>query len=115
MRWARAVVSIAGPLVPKTVMRSILGQAPGVDERAIDLGYPSDFGEDGGGRPPASADVLPDTPADAGPGGDPPGPGPGSDRLRLSHPHPCPTPQPRLPPAVPPAGPALPDLERSSP
>ena len=47
------------PLVPKTVMRSILGQAPGVDERAIDLGHPSDVGEDGGrpatgagGRPP---------------------------------------------------------------
>jgi len=49
----------ADPLVPKPVMRSILGQAPGVDERAIDLGYPSDVGEDGGrsataigGRPP---------------------------------------------------------------
>ena len=47
------------PLVPKPTMRSILGQAPGVDERAIDLGYPSDVGEDGGrpatgigGRPP---------------------------------------------------------------
>ena len=48
-----------GRLVPKTARRSILGQAPGVDERAIDLGHPSDFGEDGGrpatgigGRPP---------------------------------------------------------------
>jgi hypothetical protein len=47
------------PLVPKRTMRSILGQAPGVDQRAIDLGYPSDVGEDGGrsaagigGRPP---------------------------------------------------------------
>jgi hypothetical protein len=29
-------------------MRSILGQALGVDERAIDLGYPSEFGEDRG-------------------------------------------------------------------
>jgi hypothetical protein len=38
----------ADSLVPKPVMRSILGQAPGVDERAIDLGYPSDVGEDGG-------------------------------------------------------------------
>jgi len=70
---ARAVVSVgdpdrpraaadqtrADPVVLKPVMRSILGQAPGVDERAIDLGYPSDVGEDGGrpatgigGRPP---------------------------------------------------------------
>jgi len=38
----------------------------------------------GGGRPPVSADALPDSPADAGPGGDPPGPGPGSDRLPLA-------------------------------
>jgi hypothetical protein len=59
-------------------MRSILGQAPGVDERAIDLGYPSDVGEDGG-RPAAGIGrrtpslTRPQTP---GPAATPPAPGP---------------------------------------
>ncbi len=36
--------------MPKPVMRSILGQALGVDEPAIDLSYPGEFG-DGPGQP----------------------------------------------------------------
>jgi len=75
-------------VVPKTMMRSILGQAPGVDQRAIDLGYPSDVGEDGGRPVTGIGGALPDSPADAGPGGDPPGPGPGSDRRSSSPPTP---------------------------
>jgi hypothetical protein len=47
-----AVIS-AGPgtcadcLVPKDLMRAILGQALGVDPQAIDLNYPSEIGDDG--------------------------------------------------------------------
>ncbi len=47
-----AVIS-AGPgtcadcLVPKDVMRAILGRALGVDAQAIDLSYPSETGDDG--------------------------------------------------------------------
>jgi hypothetical protein len=48
-----AVIS-AGPgtcadcLVPKNLMRAMLGRALGVDEQAIDLRYPSDPGTDPG-------------------------------------------------------------------
>lgn len=48
-----AVIS-AGPgtcadcLVPKDLMRAMLGRALGVDEQAIDLRYPSDAGTDSG-------------------------------------------------------------------
>lgn len=60
--WLRTTGTETGSdsLVPSTVMRSILGQALGVDEQAIDLSYPSELGQDPGaaeaddrhGRPP---------------------------------------------------------------
>ncbi len=51
-----AIIS-AGPdtcaecLVPKELMRAILGQALGIDEQTIDLSYPSEVGSDGGPQP----------------------------------------------------------------
>ena len=41
-------VSPIGCLVPKGVMRVILGQALGVDAQAIDVSYPGEVGDDPG-------------------------------------------------------------------
>ncbi len=52
--WRKAAVGSAGSgtyadcLVPRDVMRAILGQALGVDAQAIDVSYPSEVGNDPG-------------------------------------------------------------------